>query len=65
MTVPDWCLYKYRVDYEPEETRTVVRKGLLRLHKERVGPYIFDGTVLYSTLRLPDVRRMETISLML
>lgn len=54
-TVPDWCLYKYRVDFEPEETRTYIRKGLLRLHKERVGVYIFDGTTLYTSCRLPDV----------
>jgi len=54
-TVPDWCLYKYRVDFEPEEERTYIRKGMLRLHKEKVGPYIFDGTLLYSSTRLPDV----------
>lgn len=54
-TVPKWCLYKYRVDFEPEETRTFVKKGLLRLHREKVGPYIFDGTILYTTGRLQDV----------
>lgn len=54
-TVPDWCLYKYRVDFEPEETRTFIKKGLLRLHKEIVGAYIFDGTILYTTHRLADV----------
>lgn len=54
-TIPNWCLYKYRVDFEPEETRTFVKKGLLRLHKERVGAYIFDGTTLYTTCRLADV----------
>ncbi|XP_070167826.1 piwi-like protein Siwi [Polyergus mexicanus] len=59
-TVPDWCLYKYRVDFEPEETRTYIRKGLLRLHKEKVGAYIFDGTTLYTSCRLPD--KMELVS---
>ncbi|XP_076679730.1 aubergine isoform X3 [Andrena cerasifolii] len=50
----DWCLYQYRVDFAPEEDRTVVRKGLLRLHKEKVGAYVFDGTVLYTSKRIPD-----------
>lgn len=59
-TVPDWCLYKYRVDFEPEETRTFIRKGLLRLHKEKVGAYIFDGTILYTSCRLPD--KVELVS---
>ncbi|XP_077281671.1 piwi-like protein Siwi [Temnothorax americanus] len=59
-TVPNWCLYKYRVDFEPDEERTHIRKGMLRLHKEKVGPYIFDGTLLYTSTRLPD--KMELMS---
>ncbi|XP_072749507.1 piwi-like protein Siwi [Anoplolepis gracilipes] len=59
-TVPNWCLYKYRVDFEPEETRTFIRKGLLKLHKEKVGAYIFDGTVLYTSRRLAD--KVELVS---
>lgn len=54
LATTDWCLYQYRVDFAPEEDRTVVRKGLLRLHKETVGAYVFDGTVLYTSKRLPD-----------
>ncbi|KAK2583778.1 hypothetical protein KPH14_009684 [Odynerus spinipes] len=50
----NWTLYQYRVDFAPEEDRTLVRKGLLRLHKEKLGAYIFDGTVLYTSHRLPD-----------
>lgn len=56
LTTPNWCLYKYRVDFEPEEERTVVRKGLLRVHQKKIDPYIFDGTVLYTSTRLPDVK---------
>ncbi|XP_029174290.1 piwi-like protein Siwi [Nylanderia fulva] len=59
-TVPNWSLYKYRVDFEPEESRTFIRKGLLKLHKERVGAYIFDGTVLYTSCRIPD--KVELVS---
>ncbi|XP_036145933.1 piwi-like protein Siwi [Monomorium pharaonis] len=59
-TVPNWRLYQYRVDFEPEEMRTFIRKGMLKLHKDKVGPYIFDGTVLYTSTRLPD--KMEFTS---
>ncbi|XP_011301414.1 protein aubergine [Fopius arisanus] len=51
-TKPDWCLYQYRVDFAPEEDRTIVKKGLLRLHRETLGSYIFDGTVMYTANRL-------------
>lgn len=61
MTVPNWCLYQYRVDFVPEEDRTFVRKGMLRLHKEKVGPHIFDGTLLYTNTRLPD--KMEFLTM--
>ncbi|XP_026671675.1 piwi-like protein Siwi isoform X2 [Ceratina calcarata] len=50
----DWCLYQYRVDFAPEEDRTVVRKGMLRQHKEALGAYVFDGTVMYTSRRLGD-----------
>ncbi|XP_051173756.1 piwi-like protein Siwi isoform X2 [Leptopilina boulardi] len=49
-----WGLYQYHVDFAPEEDRTIVRKGLLRLHKEKLGAYIFDGTVMYTSTRLPE-----------
>ncbi|XP_031829627.1 aubergine [Nomia melanderi] len=54
LATTDWCLYQYRVDFSPEEDRTIVRKGLLRLHKETLGAYIFDGTVLYTSHRIQD-----------
>ncbi|XP_014210002.1 piwi-like protein Siwi isoform X2 [Copidosoma floridanum] len=53
LSTPDWCLQKYRVDIEPEEDRNVIRKGLLRAHRQTLGAYIFDGTLLYSTRMLP------------
>ncbi|XP_058800453.1 WASH complex subunit 4-like [Phymastichus coffea] len=54
VSAPDWCLYQYRVDFEPEEDRKVVCKALLRQHKETLGAYIFDGTVLYTTNEYPE-----------
>ncbi|KAK9512245.1 hypothetical protein O3M35_000713 [Rhynocoris fuscipes] len=54
-TFTEWALYQYRVDFAPDDERTAVRKGLLRVHSETIGPYIFDGTVLYAIKKLhPD-----------
>ncbi|KAL0880899.1 hypothetical protein ABMA27_002071 [Loxostege sticticalis] len=54
-TTPQWCLYQYHVDIDPEEDSTGVRKALLRVHANTFGGYLFDGTVLYTVKRLhPD-----------
>ncbi|KAJ0175571.1 hypothetical protein K1T71_008730 [Dendrolimus kikuchii] len=50
---PQWRLYQYRVDIEPEEDHTGVRKALLRVHRNTLGGYLFDGTVLYTVKKVP------------
>uniref|UniRef100_A0A0A9Z7D5 Protein piwi n=1 Tax=Lygus hesperus TaxID=30085 RepID=A0A0A9Z7D5_LYGHE len=58
----DMALYQYRVDFEPDEERTVVRKAFLKAHKDVLGPHLFDGTVLYTTKRLhPDPFELFTM----
>jgi aubergine len=52
ITRPKWILYQYRVDFSPEEDRTMVRKSMLREHKPKIGGYLFDGTVLYTPHRI-------------
>lgn len=59
----DWAIHQYRVDFAPEEDRTAVRKGLLKLHYKSIGPYIFDGTVMYTSHRLPDVSNICMFSI--
>ncbi|XP_039273647.1 piwi-like protein 1 [Styela clava] len=50
-----WCLYQYRVDYEPDVDHRGARKGMLRDHQELIGKtFIFDGTMLYTLQRLPE-----------
>ncbi|XP_034941705.1 piwi-like protein Siwi isoform X2 [Chelonus insularis] len=63
LNAPDWCLFQYRVDFAPEEDRNAVRKGLLRLHKDRLGTYIFDGTVMYTCNRYANVSTTESMKL--
>lgn len=55
MKATDWALYQYHIDFSPEEDRTAVRKGLLRVHQKSIGAYIFDGTLMYTSHRLSDV----------
>ncbi|KAG8042448.1 hypothetical protein G9C98_005082 [Cotesia typhae] len=59
LSAPDWCLLQYRVDFAPEEDRTIVRKGLLRLHKEKLGIYMFDGSAMYSCNRYQNVSKTQ------
>lgn len=61
----DWAINQYHVDFAPEEDRTAVRKGLLKLHAKNIGAYIFDGTVLYTTRRLPEVGDIHILDVVL
>ncbi|XP_008216870.1 piwi-like protein Siwi isoform X2 [Nasonia vitripennis] len=60
LSTTDWCLHKYRVDFSPEEDRKVVCKGLLRPHRETLGAYIFDGSTLYTSTRLPETLELTS-----
>ncbi|KAG8224465.1 hypothetical protein J437_LFUL003188 [Ladona fulva] len=54
----DWCLYQYRVDFSPEEERTIVKRQMIQTFHEKLGEgYIFDGTVLFTRNRLQEVGR--------
>ncbi|XP_050436939.1 piwi-like protein Siwi [Adelges cooleyi] len=47
-----WCLYQYRVDFDPDEDRIFVKRSLLRQHKEKFGGYLFDGTMLFTSVKM-------------
>jgi aubergine len=47
----NWCLYQYRVDFNPEEDRISTKRALIAQHRERLGGYLFDGTMLFSGKR--------------
>lgn len=56
MSYTNWNLYQYRVEFSPEISSTNMQRALLRMHKERLGVYIFDGTILFSSVKYePDV----------
>lgn len=48
----NWSLYQYRIDFNPVEDRIGVQKGLLYVHKEIFGPFIYDGTMLFCSKKL-------------
>lgn len=55
-TYTDWTLYQYRVDFNPVQDIINIQRGLLHPHKALLGPYIFDGTMLFSSKKYkPDV----------
>lgn len=55
-TYTDWTLYQYRVDFNPPQSRINIQRGLLSVHQETLGAYIFDGTMLFSSKKYnPDV----------
>ncbi|VVC26674.1 Piwi domain,Ribonuclease H-like domain,PAZ domain [Cinara cedri] len=56
-----WSLYQYRVDFNPEEDLIGTKKRLLGQHRERLGGYIFDGTMLFTGTRF-DPENFELIS---
>lgn len=44
-----WSLYQYRVNISPEEKKIGILRGLISAHREFLGPYLFDGTMLFSS----------------
>ncbi|XP_037929058.1 protein aubergine-like [Teleopsis dalmanni] len=46
---PEWNIYQYRVDFVPEIDMSFVRRTLILQHKAKLGGYIFDGTMLFTT----------------
>ncbi|KAF4530653.1 hypothetical protein B566_EDAN004892 [Ephemera danica] len=49
-----WIVYEYLVEFIPPKETICSRKSCLKVHKERLGSFIFNGTVLYSTRLYPE-----------
>jgi hypothetical protein len=47
-TVTKWQLYQYRVHFELAEDCKTVKHKMVRDHEEKLGVYMFNGTVLFS-----------------
>ncbi|XP_071428127.1 piwi-like protein 1 [Pithys albifrons albifrons] len=50
---PQWALYQYHVDYNPEMESRRVRSALLFQHEEHIGKtHAFDGSILFLPKKL-------------
>ena len=54
-TKPDWTMYQYHVEYNPDVQNKGMRNKMLKEHNELLGyPKAFDGMILFLPHRLPD-----------
>lgn len=60
---PNWNIYHYRVDFEPEVLDARARRRLVGSQREMLGGYLFDGTQLFITRLLEDEIVTRTIPL--
>ncbi|XP_060844955.1 piwi-like protein Siwi [Rhopalosiphum padi] len=47
----NWTLYQYQVEFQPDCEVKRINSGLLGVHQEVLGSYIFDGQMLYSSTK--------------
>lgn len=51
---PNWQLYQYRVDFAPNIELRGLRNRLIYEQKPTLGGYLFDGTMLFLSIKLPN-----------
>lgn len=51
---PTWQIYQYRVDFSPTIELRGLRNRLIFEQKPIFGGYLFDGTMLFLTVKLPN-----------
>lgn len=56
----NWNLYQYSVEFNPEQEKRVVQRGLVHNHASKLGPYIFDGSMLFSSKEYDNVSKFDT-----
>lgn len=49
LKTPQWKIYKYHINFEPECVLARLRNALVMQHKDRIGGFLFDGTQLFVT----------------
>jgi aubergine len=50
---PNWVLYQYHVDFEPEQGSKKLKYGLLKQHDDLFGQNkAFDGQTIFSLVKL-------------
>lgn len=52
--LPEWSIYKYQTEFEPECLLARLRNAMIAQHKDQIGGFIFDGVQLFVTRELPN-----------
>jgi len=47
------------VDFNPEQDKRIIQRGLLHVHVKKLGPYLFDGSMLFSSTKYNDVSILQ------
>jgi len=53
-TIPGFQVKQYKVDFEPKEDQTSFKKAVMYSLQDKLGSFIFDGSVLYTAKDIPD-----------
>lgn len=56
ITLPTWRIYQYHVEFAPSIELKRLKSGILSEHRARFGGYLYDGSKLFSTVKLPDAQ---------
>lgn len=61
-TIPGFLVKQYRVDFDPKEDQTSFKKTMMYALEDKLGPFIFDGSVLYTSRDISDeVRKTSAL----
>lgn len=47
----NWTLYQYIIMFSHEENNIRVKRCLLFQHRDKLGAYVFDGSMLFSSTK--------------
>ncbi|XP_054728354.1 protein piwi [Anastrepha obliqua] len=54
LTKPTWRIFQYHVDFTPKVELRRVRGGILSEHRSTLGGYLYDGTKMFTSCKLPE-----------
>ena len=62
-TIPGFLVKQYRVDFDPREDETSFKKTMMYALEDKLGSFIFDGSVLYTSKDISDEVRLKSSTL--
>src|SRR5207237_7461858 len=62
-TIPGFLVKQYRVHFDPKEDETSFKKTMMYALEDKLGSFIFDGSVLYTSKDISDEVRLKSSTL--